>query len=55
MIDVVGGYLDIPAVENGGFQDDRCRFKLISILVMQSVMAQNALMGNGQSYKLLES
>ena len=38
MIDVEGGYLDIPAVEIGGFQDDRCSFKHIS-----------KLMGNRQS------
>ena len=44
MIDVGGGYLDIPAVENGGFQDDRCRFKPTSIFV-----------GNGQSLKLASS
>ena len=41
MIDVGGGYFDIPAVKNGGFQDDRCRFKPVSIFV-----------GNGQSLKL---
>ena len=44
MIDVGGGYLDIPAVENGGFQDDRCPLKPISIFV-----------GNGQSLKLASS
>ena len=44
MIDVGGGYLDIPAVENGGFQDDRCRFKPVSIFV-----------GSGQSFKLASS
>ena len=44
MIDVGGGYLDIPAVENGGFQDDRCLFKSISIFV-----------GKGENFKLLES
>ena len=33
MIDVGGGYLNIPAVENGGFQDDRCSFKHISKLM----------------------
>ena len=44
MIDVGGGCLDIPAVENGGFQDDRCRFKPIAIFV-----------GNGQSFELASS
>ena len=28
MIDGGRGYLGIPAVGNGGFQDDRCRFNL---------------------------
>ena len=44
MIDGSGGYLDIPAVENGGFQDDRWRFKPVSIFV-----------GNGQSFELASS
>ena len=39
-----GGCLDIPAVENGGFQDDRCLFKPTSIFV-----------GNEQSFKLTSS
>ena len=33
-----------PAVENGGFQDDRCLFKFVSIFV-----------GNGQSFELASS